>query len=79
VHEENRSDEQLLEGMDAADAEVSDAQRRLLAFIARADRCEVWQDCGAQDMAHWLGMRYGLSYWKAARWISAAHAWRICS
>jgi hypothetical protein len=25
-------------------------------------------------MAHWLWMRYGLSEWKARRWIAAAHA-----
>src|SRR6266498_3884849 len=25
-------------------------------------------------MAHWLGMRYGISDWKARRWIAAAHA-----
>src|SRR6266540_3542070 len=29
---------------------------------------------GARDMAHWLGMRYGISDWKAHRWIAAAHA-----
>lgn len=25
-------------------------------------------------MAHWLWMRYGISFWKASRWIAAAHA-----
>lgn len=25
-------------------------------------------------MAHWLSMRYGISDWKARRWIAAAHA-----
>jgi hypothetical protein len=25
-------------------------------------------------MAHWLGMRHGISQWKARRWIAAAHA-----
>ena len=25
-------------------------------------------------MAHWLKMRYGISDWKARRWIAAAHA-----
>jgi hypothetical protein len=29
---------------------------------------------GARDLAHWLVMRYGISYWKALRWIGAAHA-----
>ena len=25
-------------------------------------------------MAHWLSMRYGISHWKASRWIAASHA-----
>jgi hypothetical protein len=25
-------------------------------------------------MAHWVSMRYGISYWKASRWIAASHA-----
>ena len=25
-------------------------------------------------MAHWLSMRYGISHWKARRWIAASHA-----
>ena len=25
-------------------------------------------------MAHWLQMRYGISDWKARRWIASAHA-----
>jgi hypothetical protein len=25
-------------------------------------------------MAHWLSMRYGISHWKALRWIAASHA-----
>jgi hypothetical protein len=25
-------------------------------------------------MAHWLSIRYGISCWKARRWIGAAHA-----
>jgi hypothetical protein len=33
-----------------------------------------WQDSGARDMAAWLSMRYGISGWKARRWIAAAHA-----
>src|SRR5262249_50294179 len=45
-----------------------------LALIALADRREQWHDAGARDMAHWLWMRYGISDWKARRWIAAAHA-----
>jgi Domain of unknown function (DUF222) len=43
-------------------------------LIAEADAGEIWRSEGARDTAHWLGMRYGISYWKATRWIKAAHA-----
>lgn len=68
--------EALVAGMDAANARVGAAQHRLLELIAEADRSEVWVDSGAQGMAHFLCMRYGISYWKAERWIRAAHALR---
>jgi hypothetical protein len=42
--------------------------------VARADRAEVWRDSGTRDMAHFLAMRYGISEWKARRWIAAAYA-----
>ena len=29
---------------------------------------------GARDLAHWLSIRYGMSWWKADRWIKAAAA-----
>lgn len=68
--------------MDALHARVSSEQRALLRTIGEADRCEAWRDSGARDMAHWLAMRYGISEWKARRWIVAAHALeqlpRIC-
>jgi Domain of unknown function (DUF222) len=35
---------------------------------------EAWRDSGAHDLAHWLWLRYGISDWKARRWIQAAHA-----
>jgi hypothetical protein len=38
------------------------------------DRREVWRDHGAHDMAHFVSMRYGVSWWKADRWLKAAHA-----
>ena len=52
------------------------AQRRLFTFIAEADRRSLWERDGAHDMAHWLRMRYGISDWKARRWIASAHALR---
>ncbi len=64
----------LIEGIDAANRRICLAQRELFSLIAHIDRCEAWRDSGARDMAHWLGMRYGISDWMARRWIAAAHA-----
>ena len=66
--------EQILAGMDGVHARACAAQRELLGFIAEADRLELWVDSGARDMAHFLYIRYGISDWKARRWIQAAHA-----
>ena len=71
---DRRTDEQLVASMDAAHERISDAQRELFELIAAVDRREAWRDDGAHDMAHWLCTRYGLSSWKAYRWIAAAHA-----
>lgn len=60
--------------LDAAHARVGRAQLKLLQLVAAADRVETWRNSGARDTAHWLGMRYGISQWKARRWIDAAHA-----
>src|SRR5262245_44534088 len=72
VNDDN--DEALVNSMDAEHARIAAAQRRMLRLIARADRRKSWVDVGARDTAHWLSMRYGISYWKAQRWIAAAHA-----
>ena len=66
--------DELTAAMDRAHQRVSSAHRDLLALIAEVDRREAWQDSGARDTPHWLSMRYGLSTWKADRWIIAAHA-----
>lgn len=64
----------LIGTIDAAHGRVCSAQRDLLSLIAEVDRWDAWRDSGARDTAHWLGMRYGISDWKARRWIAAAHA-----
>jgi hypothetical protein len=64
----------LTAALDTANADVGRAQRRMLRLIADADRAEIWRDCGARDTAHWLTIRYGVSEWKARRWVAAAHA-----
>jgi hypothetical protein len=66
--------EKLIESLDVANARACRAQRELLALIAEVDRQEAWRGSGARDIAHWLSMRYGISSWKAHRWIAAAHA-----
>jgi hypothetical protein len=67
-------DEALVEEMDAINAEIGQRQRQLFALIVRADKAKSWEEWGAQDLAHFLCIRYGISYWKASRWIDAAHA-----
>ena len=68
------TDQELLLGIDSVNGRVCASQRELFRFIAEVDRRELWQDSGARDMAHWLVVRYGISYWKARRWIQASHA-----
>lgn len=72
MHDDN--DEALIRSIDAEHARIAAAQRRMLRLIGQADRRKSWVDVGARDTAHWLSMRYGVSYWKAQRWIAAAHA-----
>jgi hypothetical protein len=66
--------ETLIGELDATHAEICAAQRRLMALIAHVDERSAWRDAGARDMAQWLWMRYGLSDWKARRWLAAARA-----
>ena len=75
MHDPHRTnDGDIVREMDAAHVRIGQAHRDLLSLIAVADRREHWRDAGARDMAHWLWMRYGVSHWKATRWIAAAHA-----
>ena len=64
----------LIRAIDDAHVEVSRAHRRVLSLIAEIDRREVWRNDGARDTAHWLSMRYGISGWKAHRWIATGYA-----
>ena len=64
----------LVRRADEAHAAMCRSQRELFGVIAEIDRNLLWKHDGARDMAHWLWMRYGLSEWKARRWIAAAHA-----
>jgi len=75
---DERSTEDLTRSAGEAHRRACLAQRELFSAIAEVDRRSLWRDSGARDMAHWLWMRYGISHWKACRWIAAAHALDIC-
>jgi Domain of unknown function (DUF222)/HNH endonuclease len=67
-------DDGLIRVGDALNRHIAAAQTALLGVIAEIDRRRAWQDSGARDLAHWLSIRYGMSWWKADRWIKAAAA-----
>jgi len=68
------SDRELLGRTDAEWAALGRAHLELLALLAEADRREAWRDQGAEDVCHWVSIRYGISMWKAARWVGAARS-----
>jgi hypothetical protein len=57
---------------DAAHLAAARSQLGLLRALARIERTGAWRDAGARDLAHWASMRYGISGWKAHRWVGAA-------
>ena len=67
-------DDGLISVADALNRHISAAEVALLRVIAEVDRRRAWRDSGARDLAHWLSIRYGMSWWKADRWIKAAAA-----
>jgi len=67
-------DDGLIRVADALNRHISAAHVALLRVIAEVDRRRAWHDSGARDLAHWLSIRYGMSWWKADRWIKAAAA-----
>jgi hypothetical protein len=71
---DERNDDEVVDALDASHRQVAAAQRELFRLIVEGDRRELWRGTGARDMAHWLGMRHGISQWKARRWIATAHA-----
>jgi hypothetical protein len=60
--------------MDDGFRRVCADQRDLLRTIAVGDDAQVWRNGGARDMVSWLSIRYGVTRWKARRWLHAAHA-----
>jgi hypothetical protein len=67
-------DDALIGVADALNRHIAAAQVALLEVIAEIDRRGAWRDSGARDLAHWISIRYGVSWWKADRWIKAATA-----
>jgi hypothetical protein len=65
---------ELIEAVDAAHEQVGRAHLRMLGLLRDLDRKGTWHGSGARDAAHWLSMRYGVSTWKAQRWLGAARA-----
>jgi Domain of unknown function (DUF222)/HNH endonuclease len=68
------ADDELLARADAAWAAAGRAQLALLESIREVGRREAWRADGASHLAHWVSMRYGVSVWKAERWVLAADA-----
>jgi hypothetical protein len=66
--------ERLLGEIDQAHADLGRAHERFLRLVAEVDRHKAWADDGARDLAQWLWMRYGISDWKARRFIDTAAA-----
>jgi len=67
-------DDGLIGVADALNRHIAAAQVALFGVIAEVDRRGVWRDSGARDLAHWLSIRYGMSWWKADRVIRSATA-----
>jgi hypothetical protein len=53
---------------------IGRSMRELFSLFLEVDRVGAWCDDGARDLAHWVQMRYGISAWKAHRWVEAATA-----
>jgi hypothetical protein len=58
---------------DRLHAELGRVHLELLRALAELDRTAAWREQGARDTAHLVAMRYGISEWKARRWLGAAH------
>ena len=71
---EARTDDHLIERADLLNARVCSTQLEFLDVLAQLDGREAWEEWGAQDMCHWISLRYGISYFRAERWLAAAHA-----
>jgi hypothetical protein len=67
-------DDDLVAQADRLHELIGRSTRELFDVFVEIDRAGAWRDDGARDLAHWIQMRYGISAWKAHRWIEAASA-----
>src|SRR5688572_24841020 len=67
-----RSD--ALRRMDGTHVEIGRLERERLRAILDSDRHDLWHGQGCRDHAEFLAGRYGISQWKARRWIGTAYA-----
>jgi len=74
VQQQNRRDNELIEGLHSLHAEVCARHRTILTVIAELDERKLWRDDGCRDMAQWLSGQLGISQWIASRWVTASHA-----
>jgi uncharacterized protein DUF222 len=71
-----RSSRAAVWAADSANSRVATAQCDLLFAIVAVDETAAWREDGARNTAHWVSMRYGVSEWKAHRWLAAGKALR---
>jgi hypothetical protein len=60
--------------MDEAHVAIGRLERDRLRAILECERHDLWHGQGCRDLAEFLAGRYGISKWKANRWIGAAYA-----
>jgi hypothetical protein len=68
-------DDDPIRAADVAHARVCAAQRALFKALREVSHRGLWhEDLHATSLAHWVCMRYGISAWKAHRWVASAEA-----
>src|SRR5688500_11353853 len=60
--------------LDGAHVEIGRLERDRLKAILECDRHDLWRGQGCRDLPEFLAGRFGISKWKARRWIGAAYA-----
>jgi hypothetical protein len=66
--------DEIFDRLDSAHVQVGRFERERLRAILECDRHDVWMDQGCRSHAEFLAGRYGISQWKARRWIGTAYA-----